>query len=274
LRFIVFSAAVTCFACTARDSARLEVKPDTLSLYGSDYSWVTVNIINSGSISEAHGASLSARDTSMVRTSGTSLACLREGTTIIDIAVDELTTTFVATCRFAARLHVEPHLILESGGAPHDLAATAIFSTGEARVLQPLSARVNDTTVVVVRNGAAVPLAVGQAGLRIDYGGLWSRMGIDVRHTISNDTVTLGTGERRDWRLEAGRYDITVRMKSSRDLSILTMETEGLRCARDSGDEDTIHCVSDVPAEVTFRNTSGGGTARTAGAFVRIVQVR
>ena len=267
------SAAVICFACTAKDSARLKVEPDTLTLYGSDYSWVTVNVVNDSRTSEAHGASLSPRDTSIVRTSGTSLACLREGTTIIDIAFEQLSTSFAATCQFASRLHVEQHLILESGGTAHSLEATAIFSTGQARVLQPRSARVNDTTVAVVRNGAVVPLAIGQASLRIDYGGLWSRMGIDVRRTISNDSVTLGTGERRDWTLEAGRYDITVRVKVPRDLSILNMETEGLRCARDSRDEDTIHCVADAPAEVSFRNRSSGSTARTASAFVRIIQV-
>jgi hypothetical protein len=265
---------VACLACSERVSARLEVEPDTLALYGRDYSWVTVTLVDAAGVSEAHGARLTARDTSIVRTSGTSLACLREGTTPVDVQVERLATTFLAHCEFAARLDVEPHLILETGGTPHSLAATAVFSSGISKILPPISARVNDTTVAVVRDGSVVPLAIGYAGLRIDYGGLWSRMGIDVRRTIANDTVTVATGGTRNWALDPGRYTITVRVKSPRDLNILNMETTGLRCSRDSRDGDLIHCVADEPAQVMFHNTSSGGTARTGQAFIRIVQIR
>lgn len=273
MRILCLSAVVACLACSESDAARLEVEPDTLALYGRDYSWVTVNRVDPAGTSEAHGANLTARDKSIVRTSGTSLACLREGTTTVDVTVDPLTSSFVARCEVVSRLDVEPHLTLEVGGAPHGLAATAIFSSGEARILGPLAAHASDTTVAIVRDGAVVPLSVGQARLRIDYGGLWSNMGIDVRHTVINDSVTLVTGGTRRWTMKPGRYTITVRLKSPRDLNILNMETAGLRCSRDSRDGDTIHCIADEPAEITFRNTSSGSAKRTGQAFIQIVQI-
>ena len=260
-------------ACSANDSARLIVVPDTLALHGSEYSSADISIVDDGETTYARRAILTPRDKSIVRISGQSVACLRDGIAPIEVATGEMTTSFVVKCRIAARLEGTPYIELEPGGAPRSLAARAVYASGDSAVLRPIHIGMTDTTVVVVRDGHLVPLTIGRAGLRIDYGGVWVRMAVLVRRIIASDTLTLAASEARTWQLEPGRYSVTVKVKSSRDLNILNMETTALRCSRDSRDGDTIHCVADEQAEVILRNRSSGRAARPGQAFVRIIQM-
>ncbi len=274
MRFLLITSVVAAsFSCTASGPARLEVDRDTLVLYGGEFTWVPVSVVHDTGASAELKAKFIPRDQSVVRTSGSAVACRRAGMTDIQVELGKLTTSFVVTCRFAQRIAAESYLELEPGGPPRSLEATAVLSSGNSEVLHPISATSTDSAVAIVRDGAVVPLAVGRAGIRIDYGGVRTTMTVQVRLTIADDTVVVKPDESRAWQLAAGRYSMTVKVSSPRDLGILNMETEGLNCSRDSRDEDTIHCVAAEPAEVTLRNTSSARTARTGRAFVRIVQI-
>ena len=273
MRLFAGLSAVTCFACSAGGAARLDVEPDTLVLYGDKPAFVSINVIEGLERRKTGWASLTPRDVSIAKADAGTVVCRREGTTTIDVALDDLTTNFVVKCRFATRIEAESYFELEPDSEPRNLGARVVFSSGDSAIIHPVGASIRDSTVAVLRDRALVPLAVGNTGMRVDYGGLWVRTTIFVRRTVANETVTLGSGESRVWQLVPGRYTLTVKVKSPRDLNALNMETEALRCSRDSRDEDTIHCVAGEPAEITFRNTSTGSTARTGASLVKIMQI-
>ena len=253
-------------------AARLEVERDTLDLYGQEFTRVPVRLVNETGSTNALGVRFTSAPSAMIQVKGSALACRREGQAKVELELDQLRTPLIVNCRFARQLLTESHLELQPGGASRALGAVAVFSSGDSAVVRPVRAVSNDSTVVAIRNGAVVPLAVGHAGVTIDYGGVRSRISVDVRHTVADDTLALKVGELRSWPLTAGRYTITVKVKTPRDLGALDMETDGLNCSRSSRDEDTIHCVAVEGAEVRMRNTSKSPTARTARAFVGIVK--
>lgn len=272
-RRLLSTITVTCLSCTHESAARLEVERDTLDLYGQEFTRVPVRLVNdTGGSSRARGVSITSAPRALLELRGSSVACRREGLAKVELQLEKLRTPLVVNCRFARRILTESHFELQPGAAPRALDAVAVFSSGDSAIVRPVSAVSNDSTVVAIRNGAVVPLAVGHAGVTIDYGGVRSRMSVDVRHTVADDTLELKVGELRSWPLTAGRYTITVKVKTPRDLGALNMETEGMNCSRSSRDEDTIHCVAVEGAEVRMRNTSKSPLARTARAFVGIVK--
>lgn len=272
-RILVATLFASIVSCSNEVSGRLEVVQDTIRLYGRDYSWVPFRVDQSEEDSIAHGVGLTPRDKSLVRTSGYSMACLREGTTHVAVQLRSLATEFVVICRFATRVTGETYFEMEPGGQPQSLNLSASFPLGEATTLRVVSARTSDASVATVRDGAVVPVGLGRAGLRIDYGGLWVRAHVYVRRTIVNGTLTLKPDETRRWELEAGRYSITVTVNSRQDLKLLTMETEGLNCSRDPRDENTIHCIARERGEIMFTNRRGTDSAGSASAVVRILQM-
>lgn len=263
----------TVLSCSNTPSGRLEVERDTLSLYGKEYSFVPIRIVRSTVDSIARGATLAARDTSVVRTSGNAVACLREDTTDVEVRLQRLTATFVVACRFAAHIAGETFIELEPHAEPRSLAARLVFASGDSETASPIGARSSDTSVAVVRNGSIVPVAIGFAGLRVDYGGIMVRATVHVRRTVFNAVVLLKPSESRRWELDKGRYSVTVKVNSRQDRNALNMETEGLNCSRDPRDEDTIHCVAGEPGQVTLLNRSPFTSAGAARAEVQILQV-
>ncbi len=272
-RILVATVIASVVACSTETSGRLEVAQDTVRLYGRDYSWVPFRIDQPDGDSVADGVRLTPRDTSILRTSSSSMACLREGTTHVAAQLGSLATGFVVICRFATQVAGETYFELEPDDQPQSLNLSASFPLGPVTTLRVVSARSSDASVATVRDGAVVPVGLGRAGLRVDYGGLWVRATVYVRRTIFNGALTLKSGETRRWELEAGRYSITVKVNSRQDLKLLNMETDGLNCSRDPRDENTIHCVARERGEITFANRPGSNPTGSASAGVRILQV-
>jgi hypothetical protein len=272
-RILVATVIASVVSCSNETSGQLEVAQDTVRLYGRDYSRVPFRIAHAGGDSVADGVGLTPRDKSILRASGNSLACLREGNTDVSAQRGSLTAEFVVACRFPIQVAGETYFELEPAGEPRNLSLRASFPLGDAATLRVVSALSSDASVATVRDGAVVPVGIGHAGLRIDYGGLWVRVSVYVRRTIFNGALTLKPDQSRRWELDAGRYAITVTVTSRQDLKLLQMETEGLNCSRDSRDENTIHCVARERGELTFINRRGSDPAGSASADVRILQV-
>jgi hypothetical protein len=273
-RILVGTVLITILSCSENQSGRLEVGRDTVSLYGKTYSHVPIRIVRSTGDSAARALKLTPRDRSILRTSGNFVACLREGTTEVHVeGAEGLTTSFVANCRFATRIAAEQYFELEPGAEPIRLAAEASFASGSDKIVHAISGATSDSSVAVVRDGAVVPLNIGHVGLSVDYGGVVVRTTVYVRRTVFDGTVELAPGDSRRWPLDDGRYSITVKVGSRRDLNVLNMETDGLNCSRDLHDEDTIHCVARQSALVTLLNRGMPTPARTARARVRLLQV-
>ena len=273
-RILIFATVIaSVVSCSNETSGRLEVAQDTVRLYGRDYSWVPLRIDQPEGDSVADGVRLAPRDTSIVRTNGNSMACLREGTTRVAARLGSLATEFVVICRFATQVAGETYFELEPDGQPQSLSLRASFPLGDVTALRVVSARSSDASVATVRDGAVVPVGLGRAGLRVDYGGLWVRATVYVRRTIFNGALTLKPDETRRWELGAGRYSITVKVNSRQDLKLLNIETDGLNCSRDPRDQNTIHCVARERGEITFTNRPGFDPVGRASAGVRILQV-
>jgi hypothetical protein len=272
-RIFVATVFAIAISCSKEPSGRLEVAQDTVRLYGRDYTWVPFRVGHAEADSVPRGVVLTPRDKSILRTSGNSMACLREGTTDVAAQLGSQTKEFVVICRFVTKLIGESYFELEPGAEPQRLSVTVSFALGDSDTLRVVSARSNDAAVATVRDGAVVPLAIGRAVLRVDYGGLWVRTTVYVRRTIFNGALTLRPDETRRWELDAGRYSITVKVNSRLDLKLLQMETDGLNCSRDSRDENTIHCMARERGEITFLQRPGSDPAGSASADVRILQI-
>lgn len=252
---------------------RLELERDTVSLYGREYTWVPVRIARTGGEEAAGKIEFHPRDQSVVRTSGTAVACRREGTTEVEVRVRSMRASFVVDCRFASRVSIETHLVLEPDAEPQSIVAEVIFPSGESRTVRPMAITSSDSEAVSTRDGMVVPRAAGFAGLNVDYGGVRTRVSVHVRRTVFDGVVTLGPGESRRWALGQGRFTISVQPNSRGDLSQLSMETEGLNCSRDSRDGDVIHCVGGTGSEALLVRRTGLDAVGVGRARVRILQI-
>jgi hypothetical protein len=264
---------IVILSCTPERAARLEADRDTLVLYGQELTRVPVRLVDDTGGSRRARAQITSAPIALVEVKGSSLACRREGIGTVHLARGEQQTKLVVNCRFAQRIFTATQLTLQPGDAPRALSGVAVFSSGDSEIVRPVLAVSSDSSAVAVRNNAVVPLAIGHAGVSIDFGGIHHRVSVDVQHVLVDDSLELIPGGRRAWSLMPGRYTITVRVKTARDLGALNMETEGMNCSRSASDEDTIHCVAVEGAEVLISNSSGGSTPRTARAFVGIVHV-
>jgi hypothetical protein len=258
--------------CSQDETAvRLELR-DTVNIYGREFSRVPVNVASTNGTKPPIDPFRSA-DESVLGTSGEFVRCLRDGAAHVQVTAAEASRSFVVQCRLATRLATESHIALEPDAAPVTLSAVATFANGDTSTILPVAAISNDTTVAVVRNGAVAPGIVGYAGLKVDYGGITSRLSVEVQQTLFEGVLELPRGESRRWPLVPGRYAFTVKVIAREDLNRLNMETEGLNCSRDPRDGDMIHCVADGPAEVRVlhRTMTTAGSAR---AFVRLRRVK
>lgn len=261
------------FAACSNTTERLDLERDTVSLYGREYTWVPVRIVRADGELAATDIGLFPQDRSIVRTSGHAVACLREGLTDVEVRVRELRASFIVDCRFATRVAVESHLELEPDAEPQPLVADVIFSSGDSQRVRAVGIRSSDSAVVAIRDGMVVPRAVGFAGLSVDYGGVRTRLSVHVQRTVFDGTVALTAGGSRRWSLGEGRFTISVQPTSRDDLNQLSMETEGLNCARDPRDGDLIHCVGSIGAEAILVRRTGLDAVGMGSARVRILQI-
>jgi hypothetical protein len=246
---------------------------DTLVLYGDRLSLLPVNVVDAqGMQSREFKATIRQSAQSVLTTNGTWVSCRREGTAIVDLVAEALLDSILVACRTARNLNSLDWVDMDLHDPPRSLGTIAIMASGDTEAVWPIRTRVSDTNVIMVRNNEVFPKAVGHATLTIDYGGVPVATMFVIRETITSGTLTLNAGESRRWELVPGRYDIAVKVKKVTDLTALRMETEGANCARDSRDEDTIHCVLEESGTVSMTNTSAPPRARAASAVLTILR--
>ena len=264
--------AAWCLAISAcnTNSVRLEIERDTLVLYGNRLTPLPVKAF------DRSGAQTyvvpTVRRADGVAINGGWVSCLRPGRTRVSLSAKGTVGSIVVECRSLRELHPQSDIDLELRDEPRALAAAGILESGEVVSLEPLAVAIHDSTIVSVNGNRVTPLAVGYTNLKIDYGGVVASTRISVRNTIVSGPLELKAGESRQWDLTPGRYDILVIVSSPLDLASLRMETDGAQCARNSSNEDLIHCVVYERGSVTMSNTSAAPKARTSRAIVNIRQ--
>lgn len=271
----VCAVAIVFTACNDQPppQRRFVKERDTLVLYGDRLSLLPVKVVDAqGSQSREFKATIRQSAQSVLTTNGTWVSCRREGTAIVNLVADAVLDSIPVFCRDARTVRSFGWVDMDLHDPPRSLGTIAIMPSGDTEAVWPIRTRISDTNVVMVRNNEVFPRAVGHANLTIDYGGVPVATMFVIRETITSGTLTLNAGESRHWKLVPGRYDITVKVKKSIDLASLRMETEGANCARDSRDEDKIHCVFEESGTVSMTNTSTPPRARAASAVVTILK--
>ena len=262
---VVFLATAAC-----DNSVRLEIERDTLVLYGNRDTPLPVKAFDkSGARTHVEPT---VRRADGVAVNGGWVSCLRPGITRVNLSAKGLAGSIVVECRSLRELHPQSDIDMDLRDEPRALTAAGILESGEVVSLEPRAVAIHDSTIVSVNGNRVTPVAVGYTNLKIDYGGVVASTRVSVRNTIASGPLELKAGESRQWDLTPGRYDIVVIVGSPMDLAALRMETDGAQCARDSFNEDLIHCVVYERGRVTMSNTTAAPKARTSRAIVNIRQ--
>jgi hypothetical protein len=148
-------------------------------------------------------------------------------------------------CRPIARFGppLEP-LDLVVGGVPRPLPVNALDHTGRPVRELRFSAISNDTSVVAVVDGVAIPRGPGAAHLLVDFGGLTTELATEVVTPIVRDTIAAAAGEYRYWSLGRGRYRAEFRIIDTLSVAkSLSWGSSDANCAFDNATRSVIHCI-------------------------------
>lgn len=258
--WLALAAVVQAAGCRNEAPALLELARDSLVLYGQEQTQLPLRLVDAnGEVRVPIEARVTeAGDLLQIR--GTWVACRKDGSTSLHIAVRRMVDTMIVWCRTARQVHVEPFLLIDLPDSSRVLSASVLVDSPRLERIGPLQLVMSDSTVVAMRGDTIIPLSVGRTTMHIDLGGVRARMTVEVHHLVANGLVELRGGKSSRWELPAGRYQITVKVPSPSELALLAMDTEGAQCSRDRRDEDSIHCVVYDRASVSMRNSSSDPT--------------
>ena len=237
----------TLCACRPTAGARIEVDRTLLHVFGDGLSTLPVRLVESdGSEASLRRASLTPKSPALLAVSDTLIACRSQGITQVIIRFRGKTHWLDVACR-AAPLNFRMVEIwsLDVTDPPRTVRFYAHWGgrTPDERV-QPVFVRAKDTTVAQVRGDTLRGVGVGRTEILADMGGMLLHPGVQVTHRLVEDTVRFVPHDFRKWELAKGFYALTMRRSPPR-LGATGFEviTDGARCSRRPGDEDTIYCA-------------------------------
>ena len=198
--------------------------------------------------------SASARDPDVAHVDARGLRCLKEGDTQVSVRSGALETSFLLQCRPVASFGAPfGSMDLAVGGEPQPIPVTAYDSSGRIVGALRFSAHSSDTTVVAIRDGLAVPQAVGKARISVDVGGRSTYLAAEVTESIAQESVQLTAGEYRSWELEPGRYRAQFATAEGGGSSPpARWRSVNANCAYDSRSRATLHCVLEARGRVVL----------------------
>lgn len=172
------------------------------------------------------------------------LRCLRAGDARVTARAGGLNAAFSVQCRpirsFLPPLHTGYAVL---GEAPVQLAPVALDSSGQwVRDLR-FSATSQDTSVVVINEGLAVPRGVGSARVRLDFGGVDTWTTIEVVAPVVRESVRFAEGEYRQWALGPGRYVARIESTNSGPVPAIALRSVNANCAFEPRSRAILHCV-------------------------------
>lgn len=268
-------------ACDTTEPAHtVEVLRDTLVLYGADDTPIPVRITAAdGREILAQDAEVDIADTTALRRRFGWVACAgqepeagspaRAGQSAVTVTSNQGSGRFIAICRPAQRIDGTHFIDLALGDSGVALAFTAHLDAGGTEPVRLAFAEASDSTIARVADGRVHAVAVGRTTVAVNHGGARRPVHVRVSETIARDTLALVPGEFRSWKLEPGRYEITVRGSAKAgEFTGLEMTGEGLKCAPDPRDDGVIHCIVYERAGIGLRNERSDGTTRHAAVTI------
>jgi len=256
IRWLGLFATMFGAACTGGAPVRLEVVRDTLTLHGSEPAPFPLRALSSrGDVTSWRASEVRIATDSALTIHDGALVCLRDGRADVTVRGDGLRASFHVRCRLAESFASMPRRTLMLGEAPPLYRVHAKLAQGRVVPVDVRSFRVEDPRVVTVQGGRLVARGVGTSRIWIDVGGKELTDWVQVLERIVDDTVALGAGEFRSWRLPTGRYSVVAKEVGRMDeRQWLYVSTEGARCVRDSSDEDGIYCYVGKQGGLGVRN--------------------
>lgn len=245
---------VVILMCGCRDSrpAAIVVDVDPFLLNGPGPVGLPAHVVTAsgGTLVDAR-LSASSDAASVATAENGGLRCFREGDAHLTLAMGSLTASLLVQCRPVMSFAPFPSVELEAHGAPGSIPVVAYAANLRPVTELRFSARSQDTTVAIVRDGLVVPRKLGRTRLELDFGGIQTLGGVTVVIPEQLDTVALAAGEYRSWPLPAGRFRISAHSPDGRETGTgVTLLPNGANCARDRQQKETIHCVVADSAEV------------------------
>lgn len=273
---LVAAALVSALSCQRPDAARIELERRDFVLYGHEPFELPVRVIaRDGSVRSRRELKMRVVVGSVVRVlpGNNAVVCKGAGTAQVELQAGALRESVTVKCRPIASLRWPRTVEMTVGDPPRPVVVQAVFESGEAEVMRPLSLTTRNDDIARMRGDSVVAVAPGQTTLNVDLGGRSVRLGVFVSALITNDTLSLRAGEFRNWVLDPGRYTMTVAsVRPRHERRWLDFFTEGTRCLRSLRVENTVTCVVYERGAVVVRNTGTGAASREGRAFVRIVR--
>lgn len=193
---------------------------------------------------EAPALSATSSDTSIVRTSGASMQCLRAGDATLTLRAGSLSTGVTIQCRPVTATFPFSYLELVSGGPAQELPVVAFDADGERVESLRFSATPEDTGIVAVEGGLARPMRLGKTRVIVDFGGITGSVAVEVVDRVHEGRIQMAAHELRSWPIDSGRYRIRALAADgqtpSTDVELLSNRANCARLNREAG---TLHCV-------------------------------
>jgi hypothetical protein len=173
-----------------------------------------------------------------------SVRCLRAGDARIAVTAGAARAVFVLQCRpilsFGPPLQAMDAVL---GGPPVPFAPVAFDSSGRAVTDLRFSATSEDTSVIAIASGLAVPRALGSARVRLDFGGIETFTTVEVVAPLVRERIRLARGEYRSWALGPGRYVATLAHTNGNAAPRVAWRSANANCSFDTWSRATLHCV-------------------------------
>lgn len=241
----VFAFAITgALACADSSPARLVPLSDPFVYNGTAAIGLPVQALTREGSPVAIALQATSDRPAVVEVADQRLQCLRAGDARVDVRAGALRAAFSVQCRpilsFGPPLQTD-YMVL--GGAPMPLNPVAYDSSGQRVTELRFSATSEDTSVVSIRAGLAVPRGVGSVRVRLDFGGIDTWTTIEVVAPVVRENVQLAEGEYRQWALGPGRYVARIESMRGGAGPAIVWRSANANCAFDPQSRATLHCV-------------------------------
>lgn len=228
-RWSCIALATVGAACDGPAPARVQLELAS-PLLGSEPTPATLRLWDDDGVSrtsrDSHDYSSSSPDVASVTKHGV-VTCQKSGDATISVTVRGKSAEAKVACRPVASVEVSlpDRLVIQDG--PRKLAVRVLSKDGAELSDVPVTARSSSSKAVRIKGLEVEPAEVGDTTITVQAGAARAETKTRVVRRVDVAPVPIGKGERVSYSLEAGTYEVTVRMKAPRKVKTEWLAARG-----------------------------------------------
>ncbi len=225
--FVLMTVATA--GCEGTAPARIQLEVPS-PLLGDDPTPVTLRLFDDDGVAtisrESHAYSSSAEDVATITRQGI-VTCKKGGEATLTVNVGGKTADAKLACRPVASLELTlpDRLVIQDG--VKRLGVRVLGKDGTELSDVPVVARSSNSKAVRIKGLDIEPTDVGDTTITAQAGGVRREGSTKIVRRVDAPPVPLGKGERVSFSLEAGTYEVTLRMKAPRKVKTEWLAARG-----------------------------------------------